>query len=65
MSEREGRVPAATAAGIILIIDPKKMWPVMALRGALAILFGGHHSRGSGVSGELLGRIRLMRPGGA
>lgn len=40
MSQRDGWVPGATAAGIILIIDPKKMWPVMAVRGALAILFG-------------------------
>jgi uncharacterized membrane protein HdeD (DUF308 family) len=40
MSEREGRIPAATAAGIILVIDSKKMWPVMAPRGVLAILFG-------------------------
>jgi uncharacterized membrane protein HdeD (DUF308 family) len=40
MSQRDGRVPGAPAAGIILIIDPKKMWPVMAVRGAFAILFG-------------------------
>jgi hypothetical protein len=40
MSQRDERVPAVTAAGIILIFDPKKMWPVMAVRGALAILFG-------------------------
>jgi uncharacterized membrane protein HdeD (DUF308 family) len=40
MSQRDGWVPGAPAAGIILIIDPKKMWPVMAVRGALAILFG-------------------------
>jgi uncharacterized membrane protein HdeD (DUF308 family) len=29
-----------TAAGIMLIFDPKAMWPLMALRGVLAILFG-------------------------
>jgi uncharacterized membrane protein HdeD (DUF308 family) len=40
MSEHGGRIPAATTAGIILVIDSKKMWPVMALRGVLAILFG-------------------------
>jgi uncharacterized membrane protein HdeD (DUF308 family) len=40
MSNTEGRIPAATATGIILIMDPARMWPVMALRGALAILFG-------------------------
>jgi uncharacterized membrane protein HdeD (DUF308 family) len=40
MSQSYGRVPAATAAGIILILNPATMWPVMALRGALAILFG-------------------------
>jgi uncharacterized membrane protein HdeD (DUF308 family) len=40
MSHQDGWVPGAPAAGIILIIDPKKMWPVMAVRGALAILFG-------------------------
>jgi uncharacterized membrane protein HdeD (DUF308 family) len=40
MSHQDGRVPGAPAAGIILIIDPKKMWPVMAVRGAFAILFG-------------------------
>ena len=40
MSHQDGRVPGAPAAGIILIIDPTKMWPVMAVRGAFAILFG-------------------------
>jgi uncharacterized membrane protein HdeD (DUF308 family) len=33
------RNPAATA-GIVLIMDPARMWPLMALRGTLAILFG-------------------------
>ena len=40
MSHSEGRVPGATAAGLTLIFDPKTMWPLMALRGVLAILFG-------------------------
>ena len=40
MSHSDGGVPGATATGTILIIDPKKLWPVMAARGALAILFG-------------------------
>jgi uncharacterized membrane protein HdeD (DUF308 family) len=40
MSHSEGRVPGATAAGITLIIDPTAMWPLMTLRGVLAILFG-------------------------
>ncbi len=40
MSHSEGRVPRATAAGITLVFDPKMMWPLMALRGVLAILFG-------------------------
>jgi hypothetical protein len=40
MSHSDGRFPGATATGTILIIDPKKLWPVMAARGALAILFG-------------------------
>jgi uncharacterized membrane protein HdeD (DUF308 family) len=40
MSHSEGRVPGATAAGLMLIFDPKTMWPLMALRGVLAILFG-------------------------
>lgn len=30
----------AAAAGIVLIMDPVRMWPLMALRGTLAILFG-------------------------
>ncbi|MBV9010622.1 MAG: HdeD family acid-resistance protein [Pseudonocardiales bacterium] len=40
MSNREGTPPGATASGIILFLNPQKMWPVMALRGILAILFG-------------------------
>jgi uncharacterized membrane protein HdeD (DUF308 family) len=40
MSHSDGGVPGATGTGTILIIDPKKLWPVMAARGALAILFG-------------------------
>ncbi|MGH4012069.1 MAG: HdeD family acid-resistance protein [Pseudonocardiaceae bacterium] len=40
MSHSEGRVPGATAAGLMLIFDPKRMWPLMALRGVLAVLFG-------------------------
>lgn len=30
----------AAATDIVLIIDPARMWPLMALRGTLAILFG-------------------------
>ena len=40
MSNRDGSTPGATATGIVLFLDPKKMWPLMALRGTLAILFG-------------------------
>jgi uncharacterized membrane protein HdeD (DUF308 family) len=40
MSLSDAKRPAATASGAVLIIDPKKMWPVTALRGVLAILFG-------------------------
>jgi uncharacterized membrane protein HdeD (DUF308 family) len=40
MSQRDGRFPGATAAGIFVNFDPKKVWSVMAVRGALAILFG-------------------------
>jgi hypothetical protein len=40
MSHSEGRVPDATAAGIMLIFDSKTMWPLVTLRGVLAILFG-------------------------
>ncbi len=40
MFKSDGQGPEATTAGIILIVDPAKMWPVMALRGVLAILFG-------------------------
>ena len=40
MSHSNGTVPGTTAAGITLVIDPKTMWPLMALRGVLAILFG-------------------------
>jgi len=40
MSHNEGKVPGMTAAGIMLIFDPKAMWPLMTLRGVLAILFG-------------------------
>jgi uncharacterized membrane protein HdeD (DUF308 family) len=40
MSNRDGTTLGTTAAGIVLFLDPKKMWPVMALRGILAILFG-------------------------
>jgi uncharacterized membrane protein HdeD (DUF308 family) len=29
-----------TATGAVLVVDPKKMWPVIALRGTFAILFG-------------------------
>lgn len=40
MSQRDGRFPGATATGVILIADPKKLWSVIAVRGVLAILFG-------------------------
>jgi uncharacterized membrane protein HdeD (DUF308 family) len=40
MSPSDESVPGATAAGTILITDPTKLWSVMAMRGALAILFG-------------------------
>jgi uncharacterized membrane protein HdeD (DUF308 family) len=40
MSNRDGSTPGPTATGIVLFLDPKKMWPLMALRGTLAILFG-------------------------
>ncbi|MDT7653879.1 MAG: hypothetical protein QOI36_5285 [Pseudonocardiales bacterium] len=40
MSQRDGRFPGATATGVILIFDPKKLWSVIAVRGVLAILFG-------------------------
>ncbi|HEV7830519.1 MAG TPA: HdeD family acid-resistance protein [Pseudonocardiaceae bacterium] len=40
MSQRDERFPGATATGVILIADPKKLWSVIAVRGVLAILFG-------------------------
>jgi uncharacterized membrane protein HdeD (DUF308 family) len=40
MSNRDGKTPGVTASGVVLFLDPNKMWPVMALRGVLAILFG-------------------------
>ena len=40
MSYRDGKTPGVTATGVVLFLDPNKMWPVMALRGVLAILFG-------------------------
>ena len=40
MADSDRRVPGTTAAGIMLIFDPRTMWPLMALRGVLAILFG-------------------------
>ena len=40
MSNRDGITPGVTATGVVLFLNPTKMWPVMALRGVLAILFG-------------------------
>jgi len=40
MSLSDAKRPAVTASGTVRIIDPKTMWPVTALRGVLAILFG-------------------------
>jgi uncharacterized membrane protein HdeD (DUF308 family) len=34
------RAHGVTATGFTVVIDPKAMWPLMALRGVLAILFG-------------------------
>ncbi len=40
MFNRDGTTRGATATGFVVYLDPKKMWPLMALRGTLAILFG-------------------------
>jgi uncharacterized membrane protein HdeD (DUF308 family) len=37
---RDGTTHGETATGFVVYLDPKKMWPLMALRGTLAILFG-------------------------
>ena len=40
MFNRDGTTRGETATGFVVYLDPKKMWPLMALRGTLAILFG-------------------------
>lgn len=40
MSNPDGTLRGATATAFVVYLDPKKMWPLMALRGTLAILFG-------------------------
>ena len=40
MYNADGTARGATATGLVAYLDPKKMWPIMALRGMLAILFG-------------------------
>ena len=40
MYNADGTARGATATGLVVYLDPKKMWPIMALRGTLAILFG-------------------------
>ena len=40
MYNADGTARRATATGLVFYLDPKKMWPIMALRGTLAILFG-------------------------
>jgi uncharacterized membrane protein HdeD (DUF308 family) len=37
---RDGTTRGETATGFVVYLDPKKMWPLMVLRGTLAILFG-------------------------
>lgn len=40
MYNADGTARGATATGLVAYLDPKKMWPIMALRGTLAVLFG-------------------------
>jgi hypothetical protein len=40
MPQQRRRQPIGVAVSEIVIADPEKLWPLIALRGVLAILFG-------------------------